>query len=189
MTARSKVEQADVKVAKVVAPARETWTVRLLGMASEIADQPQLITLCVATLGAGLALRDRRLANAGGRMLAAELVATLLKDAVKANVDRTRPHVVVDGGAHRMEQGHSHESAYNSFPSGHTTGAVAVARAVARSYPDRALAATLAAGAVAAIQVPRCQHYPSDLAAGGAIGLVADALVQGAERLLERALS
>ena len=184
MGRRNPVEQADLKVARAVAPVRRSLPVRVLGKASELADQPPLITICAATMLWGLLRGNRSLANAGGRMLAAELVATALKSAVKHQVDRTRPRVVVDGGDYRLEHGHDHAAEANSFPSGHTAGAVAVARAVARSYPDQRAAAYLGATAVAAIQVPRCQHYPSDLAAGAVIGLAAEAGIAGAERLI-----
>lgn len=179
----SKVERAEVRAAKAAAPARETLPVRLLGAASELADQPPLIAICAATLAIGLAVRDRRLARTGARMLAAELVATGLKSFVKHRVDRARPHVVAEGGDYVAEPGHSHDGAYNSFPSGHTAGAVAVARAVARDYPDHRAAAYTVAAAVAAIQIPRCRHYPSDLAAGAAIGVAAEAAVRVAEGL------
>ena len=181
---RTKVERADVAVAEATGPARGSIVVRLLGSISEVADQPPLIALSAATMMTGLFARNARLANVGGRMLAAELVATGIKSAIKHRVDRTRPHVLLDGGAYAMERGESDASADNSFPSGHTAGAVAVARSIARTYPDRATAAYGAAAAAAIIQVPRAKHYPSDVAAGVAIGLAADWLVMGAERLL-----
>lgn len=180
----SQAERADLAVAAAAAPARGTMAIRLLGAISEVADQPPLITLCAATMVAGLVSRNRRLANVGGRMLAAELLATALKSAIKKRVDRTRPHAVLDGQDYAMEPGDSPESRNNSFPSGHTAGAVAVARAIARTYPDGAVTAYVTAAAVAAIQIPRAKHYPSDIAAGTAIGLAADWMVAGSERLL-----
>lgn len=181
-------EKADIAVAHMAAPLRDTGVVRALGKASEIADQPPLITLCAATLAAGLILRDARLARAGGRMLAAALVATKLKSLIKHRVDRTRPHVIVDGGRYRATKGHDHASAMNSFPSGHTAGAVAVARAFAREYPERAAGAYGAAAAIGAIQIPRSKHYPSDIGAGAIVGLVAETAVRLAERAIHFAL-
>ena len=64
----------------------------------------------------------------------------------------------------------------NSFPSGHTAGAVAVAAVIGRCYPAHRVAAYASAAAVAAIQVPRCQHYPGDLGAGALIGIAAGAM-------------
>ena len=177
MSHSSAVEHMDKAAAEAAAPARRTAVVKTLGWLSEIADQPQLISICAGTLAAGLVSRNARLTRAGARMLAAELLATVMKSAVKHQVDRTRPRVVDDGGAYAMKRGGSEQSALNSFPSGHTAGAVTVARAFAREYPEYGLAAYATAAAIAAIQVPRCQHYPSDLAAGAAIGLLAENVV------------
>ena len=171
------LEQADVAVAQAAAPYRKTLAVRTLGTLSELADQPQLFTICAGTAVLGLATGNRRLARAGMRMFAAELLATALKTAVKRSVDRTRPKVLVEEGRYEMHPGDSRGSPINSFPSGHTAGAVSVARAFARDYPEHRLAAYGAAAAVAAIQIPRCRHYPTDLAAGAAIGLLAEAAV------------
>ncbi len=173
----SAIEQADVAVARAVAPYRETQAVRALGFVSELADQPPLITICSATLAWGLLGGNRRLARTGARMLAAELLATALKTAVKRSVDRTRPKLLVEEGRYEMRPGHTRGSPINSFPSGHTAGAVTVARAIARDYPEHAAVAYAGAAAIAAIQIPRCTHYPSDLAAGAVIGVAAEAVV------------
>ena len=173
----SAIERADVEVAKAVAPFRNSRMVRALGQLSELADQPPLISICSATLAWGLLSGNRRLARTGGRMLAAELLATAMKSAVKHSVDRTRPKLLVEEGRYEMAAGSRNESAINSFPSGHTAGAVTVARAFARDYPEHAVAAYGVAAAAAAIQVPRCTHYPSDIAAGAAVGIAAEFVV------------
>jgi membrane-associated phospholipid phosphatase len=186
MIRKTNAEKADLKLARKAAPLAKRPAVRRLGALSEVADQPPLIALCMATLAAGLVTRNRRLASAGGRMLAAELLATGVKIAIKNRVDRTRPRVVDGGEDYAMRKGHSRGSARSSFPSGHTAGAVAVARALAREYPGATLPAGGAALAIAAIQIPRGQHYATDLVAGAAVGLAAEGLVYAAERLLAR---
>ncbi|WP_116090776.1 phosphatase PAP2 family protein [Sphingomonas crusticola] len=186
MRKRSTAEKADISVGDAVAPGRNSLFVRAAGKASELADQPPLITICAITFAAGLILGNGRLARAGGRMLAAELLATEIKSAVKHRIDRTRPFVRANGGRYKAEKGHAHASALNSFPSGHTAGAVAVARAYAREYPERAATAYGIAAATGAIQIPRGKHYPSDVLAGLAVGLVAEAGVYLAERLIGR---
>jgi len=188
MRKHSRAEKADVAVAQAAAPARDNPAVRALGWASDIADQPPLITLCAATFAAGLILRDGRMARAGGRMLAAELLATKLKSLIKDRIDRTRPYVVANGGRYRARKGNDPHSAMTSFPSGHTAGAVAVARAYAREYPERARAAYAGAAAVGAIQIPRSKHYPADVVAGAIVGLVAEKTVHLGEGLIQRAL-
>jgi len=185
---RSDAEQADIAVARAAAGARGNILVRAFGRASEIADQPPLITLCAATFAAGLVTGNRPLARAGGRMLAAELLATKFKSLIKHRVDRTRPHVLADGGRYRAERGHDRDPALSSFPSGHMAGAVAVARAFAREYPERRLAAYAGAAGIGAIQIPRCKHYPADIAAGTIVGLLAETIVHLSERMVQRGL-
>jgi membrane-associated phospholipid phosphatase len=181
----SMIERADVEVTKAVAPYRNALPVRVMGQVSELADQPPLISICTATMALGLISGNRRMARSGARMLASELLATAIKSAVKKSIDRTRPKVLVDEGHYRMEPGTTQEHLQTSFPSGHTAGAVTVARAFARDYHEHAGAAYVAAGAAALVQIPRCTHYPSDLAAGAAIGLVAELAVSAVlDRLL-----
>lgn len=180
------VEKADVSATKAVAPIRKSWPVRLLGGASELADQPPLITLTAAVAAIGLVTGERPLARAGFRMLGAELLATWIKTRIKHRVDRTRPYLLVERDHYSMEQGDSHESQKSSFPSGHTAGAVAVARALAREYPGARGAANGLAAAVAAVQIPRCAHFVSDIAAGAAIGVAAEAAVDAVVRAVDR---
>ncbi|WP_442679755.1 phosphatase PAP2 family protein [Sphingomonas sp. ASY06-1R] len=184
MRKQTKAEKADIAVGDAVAPGQDHWIVRAAGQVSELADQPPLITICAATLAIGLILGKSRLARAGGRMLAAELLATQLKTMVKHRIDRTRPHVRASGGRYKAEKGSNRDSALNSFPSGHTAGAVAVARAYARAYPEHKARAYAAAAATGAIQIPRGSHYPSDVAAGLIVGLVAEASVYLTERTI-----
>lgn len=172
------LEQADTSVTKAVAPYQESWPVRALTAIGQLGDQPPLLALSAAVCGAGLVRGDRRMVRAGARMIAAHVIATATKNYVKHRVDRTRPHVLVEEGRYKMEPGRNRAKEETSFPSGHTAGAVAVAQAFARDYPEHRRAAYAAAGAIALAQIPRCAHYPSDVVAGTAIGLTADALVR-----------
>jgi membrane-associated phospholipid phosphatase len=114
-------------------------------------------------------------------MLASLLLATWAKGALKKVVTRTRPNMLTGRGVHEAGLLGRDEGPWSSFPSGHTAGSLAVARACVRHYPAaRAPAYALAAG-VAAAQVPRCAHYPSDVLAGALLGLAAEA---AAARLL-----
>ena len=180
--AARQLEQADIEVAEQAAKWRDNPAVRALGKLSELADQPPMIALSAATLLAGLGFREPRLARAGARMLAAHLLATAIKGQVKQRVDRTRPFVLADERRYKIGKGEHDEGKYNSFPSGHTAGAVAVAQAVAREYPAAAIPVRLLALAVALIQIPRCAHFPSDIGVGAAIGLGAEKLVDLAAR-------
>ncbi|WP_237305026.1 phosphatase PAP2 family protein [Streptomyces qaidamensis] len=74
----------------------------------------------------------------------------------------------------------------SSSPSGHTSAAVAFTAAVAPSWP---LAGALCAVPTTMVAVERVQsgaHYPSDVATGAAVGLVAAWLARSTPRLLLR---
>jgi membrane-associated phospholipid phosphatase len=186
LSGKRKAEQADVEVALVAAEARNHPIVRAAGALSELADQPPLITGCAAVCVVGVAIGNQRLARAGLRMLLAELLATAAKDMIKHRIDRSRPRSVIAGKPYRAEPGDEHESESNSFPSGHTAGAVAVARAFARDYPEHANTAYAIAAATGAVQVPRSAHYPVDVAAGAVIGLLSDYVVAAGGDLFTR---
>ncbi len=182
------VEKADIAVAEAAGEVSDHPVVEALGKASEMADQPPLVAASLITLAAGLILRRPAIALAGARMLAAHAAATGIKAVVKKSVDRTRPDVLVDEGRYELAEGEHDEPRYNSFPSGHTAGAVAVAEAIARTVPRAAWPARAWALAIAALQIPRCAHYPSDVGAGAAIGVAGDRLVHLGERGLRAVL-
>jgi membrane-associated phospholipid phosphatase len=169
--------KADKAALDATAPYERTRPVRLLAWLSEIGDQPQLLGLSGGLLALGLARRDRRMAEAGARMIAALLLATAAKNFVKHRVDRTRPRSAKSGNGHKPRPGTSRAKEETSFPSGHSAGAIAVARAYARGFPEHRAPALAGAGLVALAQIPRCAHYPTDVGAGLAIGLAAEKAV------------
>jgi len=180
------VEQADIAAAETLARHRDHPAVKALGKLSELGDQPPLFALSGAVLAAGLLTRRPRLAEAGARMLAAMTLATLAKGRIKKAVSRTRPNVLMDRGEYRTMTGGPDEGPWNSFPSGHTAGAAAVARALLRVYPRAGAAAAPVAAGIALVQVPRGAHYPLDVAGGLLVGLAAEALVNAAAAMARR---
>lgn len=178
-----KAADADRKATHRAAEQRDTWPVRVLGAASEAADQPPLIALAAGTIAVGAALRRAGVVRTGVRMLAAHALATGVKTVLKTTIDRTRPAKAMKEGHHIGKGTGAGDSDLNSFPSGHTAGALAIAQAVARDAPAAALPARLVAGAVAAIQMPRGKHYISDVLTGAAIGWVSE---KAASAVLDR---
>ena len=168
---------ADAAALAAVEPYRHSPPVEALSWYSELGDQPQMLSLSGGLLALGLVRGDRRMMRAGGRMVAAHLVATWAKNFIKRRIDRTRPRNAAGPDGHRPRPGRNESKAETSFPSGHSAGAVAVARAFAREYPEQSAPAYGAAGLIALAQIPRCAHYPTDVGAGIAIGLAAEALV------------
>jgi membrane-associated phospholipid phosphatase len=171
------VEEADLSVAAQAAEVRHYPLTQALGNLSEVADQPPMLSLGALALAGGLVTGQGRLAEAGGRLFASVALATAIKTVVKRVVVRTRPHVLADGGQYETGLLGAVDGPHSSFPSGHTADAVAAARAVSRVYPQAKLPAYTVAVAVGIAQVPRCAHYPSDVAAGALVGVAAEALV------------
>ncbi|MFJ4621565.1 phosphatase PAP2 family protein [Streptomyces sp. NPDC088812] len=123
--------------------------------------------------------RGRRAAAAG---LAAMAMAQLAANGVcKQIADRPRPPkewIPHDEVEDRPDS--------SSFPSGHTAAAVAFTAAIT---PARPLAGGLCAVPTAMVAVERVHsgaHYPSDVAAGAAIGLASAWLIHRIPHLLHR---
>ena len=154
--------------------------VRLVDVVSKLGDQPELRLIAGALIAAGTFAPNARLVRAGARMLIAHEAATLAKDLIKAQIDRTRPRSATSRNGKKPRKGKHTAKEKTSFPSGHSAGAVAAARAFSREFPEYGIAAMGAAGLVAASQVVRCAHYPTDVAAGAAIGLAVEAATSAA---------
>lgn len=181
------VLRADAKTVDAMSPHQETLPVRILERFAGLGDQPELRTLCGAVILGGIVSGNGRLARTGLRMLAAHTLATWTKDFIKHRVDRTRPRSKGKAGKdHRPSAGRSTAKEETSFPSGHSAGAAAVARAFARDYPQHAAPALAAGSALALAQIPRCAHYPTDVGAGLAIGIAAEAVIDMGVRIFDR---
>ena len=165
---------ADAKVHEAVKPVQRSKPVQVIGALSELGDQPQLRILSALLIGGGIATANERLVKAGARMLVAHELTTAVKNQIKNRVDRTRPRSAETDEDREVRPGHSTEKEETSFPSGHSAGAIAVARAFSREYPEYAGPALGAAGLVALAQIPRCAHYPTDVASGLAVGALVE---------------
>jgi membrane-associated phospholipid phosphatase len=109
-------------------------------------------------------------------MLAAIAAADLSKRLTKALVRRTRPHVFLDEAHYDADTGGSAEKPEQSFPSGHTAGSVAVARALSRNFPAAGAAAGTAAVGIGISRIAKGAHWPLDVLGGAVIGLAAEAI-------------
>jgi len=166
----------DRKASELFRPYKDTTPVKTLAWFGQAGDQLQLRVLCGGVVALGLLRRDPRMIEAGARMLVSHEAATLAKKAVKNRVDRWRPRAA-GGRSVKPRKGHSKAKELNSFPSGHSAGAMAVAQAAANAYPAHGAAIRAAGVSVGLVQVPTCAHYPSDVAAGLAIGSLTERLV------------
>jgi undecaprenyl-diphosphatase len=173
-TTGRKLAAAEAKATKAIAPGRKR-PAKLVETIGKLGDQPELRTLSGLVVGAGLLTANGRLVRAGVRMLLAHEIATLAKDLIKEQIDRTRPHSATTHSERAVKRGRHTAKTKTSFPSGHSAGATAVARAFGREYPQLQGPALAAAAVVAGMQVPRLNHYPSDVAAGIMLGVASEA--------------
>jgi membrane-associated phospholipid phosphatase len=174
----------DKKARDAFVPYRRTAPVKAIAWLSELGDQPQMRTLAGGMMAAGLVRGDGRMMRAGVRMLIAHELATALKNMVKHRVDRVRPRSATDKEQQKPKAGRSEKKEDTSFPSGHSAGSMATALAFAAEYPRHRGKAVAVASSVALAQIPRCAHYPTDVAAGVVVGAAAERLVAIVSRRL-----
>lgn len=146
-----------------------------MGPLSKLGDQPELRLIAGGLILAGTFAGSDRMVRAGARMIIAHEAATAVKNLVKTEIDRTRPRSAGSRKEKTPKKGNHHAKEETSFPSGHSAGAMAAARAFSREFPEYGAVAIGAASVVAASQIVRGAHYPTDVAAGVAIGLAAEA--------------
>lgn len=139
---------------------------------------PAALILLVATQIDARSLSRRRMQIAYGWTSLAGLVlcavggAGVAVNILKQLFGRARPRLYEELGAFSWNP-LSFESAFASFPSGHSATAGAVAGLVALLCPRLRLAIVLAGLALALSRVFVGSHYPSDVAAGFVIGWIA----------------
>lgn len=131
------------------------------------------IGLGVATLGVGLGAHSPVLARTGRDALVAMGAAGLLTAAAKTVIGRERPSAHGNGESDSFEP-FTFESEDNSFPSGHTSQAFALAAVIAGHTHNRLLhlAAYGGAGAVGIARIAADRHFASDVVAGAILGTV-----------------
>lgn len=169
--------EADVAVAEALLPFEGNVLLRAVAAVGDFADQEPLYAASGAVIATGIVMRDGHVLRAGTRILASHLLATALRGVIKHMVDRTRPEAAARRGEYELSEGERFESDFNSFPSGHAAGALAVACAVSREWP-KAGPVALGLGAAATVAPVLCsKHFVSDAIAGAAIGVIAESAV------------
>lgn len=185
----STVEKIDALAAAKLGRLKNKPAVAPLVIWGKLSDQPPLAALSAAFGLYGLVRGDERALRTGLRMGLSLAVATVIKTAIKQSVDRTRPRVLVESGQYVSGRGKHNESDYNSFPSGHSAGAVAIARSITREYPDTAALAYAGATAAGVAQIVYRAHYPTDVAVGFLVGIVGETITDHAFNAARRTVA
>jgi len=142
-----------------------TTAARLVGHVGRAARRGALWYVTAAVL-ALFGRRGRRSAMYGVTgYVAASAVAN---GPAKWLAGRRRPGTIATAGLRKLGR----RPRTSSFPSSHTAGAFAFATAAGTAWPATIPVALVAASGVGVDRVRRLRHYPSDVIAGAALGVV-----------------
>lgn len=109
-------------------------------------------------------------------LFATVAVSGIITDVIKVIAGRYRPSALFEQGLYGFDFFHI-ERALTSFPSGHTTTAFALATAITYLWPKTGIVMGLFAVVIGTSRLMICAHYPSDIIAGGFIGVAATLLL------------
>ncbi len=173
MTERARAASIDSRLLRRVRTARSPRLDRALVTLTNAADYSRLWLAIAALLSVAGGRSGRRAAADGLTSLA--VAAVIANGPAKLLVRRRRPPVRAGSTLIPMPRS-------SSFPSGHSAAAVAFATGASRELPALTPLLVALAGAVAYSRVHTGVHYPSDAAAGAAIGVGSGLLVSAAWR-------
>lgn len=166
---------------QVAVVAREGWWHALASWASWSGKfENGLAEILLAWLAVAIVFRLRRHQASVMTLLWAQLVAGVLVNLGKSGLGRSRPNTP---GPDTFI-GPTLDYAYQSFPSGHTTAAFALAVTLAGLYPRWTAPALLYAALVGWSRVALHVHHPSDVLMGAVLGSVVGLVCSGAGRRL-----
>jgi membrane-associated phospholipid phosphatase len=125
-----------------------------------------------AALLGGTIRHDEHLRETGALAMTAMVDAQLLTTFIKYSTDRARPSATGATPSSGAFWPNGHSFSADSFPSGHTANAFAVAHVIADEYPGWKvkLAVYSLAAATGFERVAGREHFPSDVLVGGALG-------------------
>lgn len=134
---------------------------RLMNGVSHMGDGEVGIVFCSTLLAFG----EQRAHETGKLALVSMLGASAVTASLKFAMNRTRP------------DGDSDNRFNSSFPSGHVSGAFAVASVVGARYKSWRIPLYVLASGIGIARVYRGRHYPSDVLGGAGVGICVGWLV------------
>ncbi|MCL6670841.1 phosphatase PAP2 family protein [Streptomyces panaciradicis] len=182
MRVLTELREGDRIVTRRVAVRMPARVGKALTMVEKAAQKTKLWCCAAGTMALFGGRRGRRAAAGGlGAVVVAQVICSGL---CKRLNDRPRPPA--EWFPHDEVEDRPDSS---SFPSGHTAVAAAFAGAVVPAWPVAGALCAVPAALVAVERVWSGAHYPTDVAAGAAIGLASAALGRSTPRLLRRSLT
>ena len=146
-------------------------------------DSPAVLGIAAATFLVGELADDDVTSETGLHTLETLALTSLVTSAVKVVVGRSRPNP--DSPPDEFDSFNGHDS-YRSFPSGHTSRAFALATVVTLELDDQAswipFVAYPLATWVGVTRVLDRDHWPTDVLAGAALGLLTAQIWHGIRR-------
>lgn len=178
--------QLDILIAGRVSQTEElTMAARFF---SFIGNGAFLAGISLAVYLLGIALKRMVLQITGRTALFSVFASGICVHILKAAFERPRPGYA-SGAVLKLLENPSLvdlSGRFNSFPSGHTTTAFAVAYVFAKRYPRFGIAFYLIAALVAASRVYLGSHYPTDVLAGAFLGVTVGYLLTNHIRVFEK---
>ena len=167
----------DGSVKTLILSVQSDWGVMMAGAITALGYGPVAAAVAATLLIIGLMLRMPREAVAGRVGLLAVMLGGLSGQVVKNLFCRSRPLAEKSGQFFVEFPCLGKGSGFISFPSGHSVTAFAMAFVLSRAYPRYAFFFYGLAGLVALSRVYLAKHFPSDVVAGAALGLLAGWIV------------
>jgi undecaprenyl-diphosphatase len=171
--------QVDLPLTRFLRSVQLPWLEVVGNVGNRLGSGWVLAGISGVLLAIGLSLKWPTGHRAGLEGLIAHGAVALVVQGLKHLIGRPRPRLMHGGG---FQFGPSLDSGLDSFPSGHVTASFAVAAVLARHFPKAAWLVYGAAGLVAVSRVVRGSHFPTDVAGGMVLGVVAGSMVANFHR-------
>ena len=153
---------------------RNPWLAKLSDVGNQVGSGESLLVVSAVLLIAGYAFQRASIKLAGWGTLLAHAVAGVVNTAIKHLVGRGRPKFMHADTSTFLPFG---GRGWDSFPSGHSMAAFAVATVLAVRFPKFRWALIVAALAVSVSRLVRSSHFLTDVIAGAVLGVLIGAIV------------
>ncbi len=161
-------------------------SLHLTGLLSHIAEffsllgnGAVLLPLSLILFGLGLYLKHDKLKLTGRDSLYALVLSGLLAQILKAVFERPRPTHLAGYVLHALEHPSFFDltGRFNSFPSGHTATAFAIAVVISRRNQRLRVPLYICAILIALSRIGLGSHFPSDIVGGAVLGIITGRLL------------